>query len=218
MLLAWPAAAQPLPGLGPGDARQPVTDPARPPWSSLGRVQTALGGRCTGALIAARTVLTAAHCLVSSRTRSFVRPESVFFLLGYQRGESVAVASVASIRRGAYDPVAGGPPDEDWALLYLTTSLAAPVLPLLTEVQPGAEAMLGGYQQDRPEVLLATLGCRILRGGPMLLHDCASTRGASGAPLLARRADGTWGIAGVATRMARDRALGEAVAVARLPR
>jgi protease YdgD len=36
-------------------------------------------------------------------------------------------------------------------------------------------------------------------GHNLLRHSCAATRGVSGAPLLARAPDGSWGIAGVAS-------------------
>ena len=63
--------------------------------------------------------------------------------------------------------------------------------------------MLAGYQQDRPEALLADTGCRALGPAarrahlPLLAHGCAGTRGASGAPLLARGRDGAWEVVGV---------------------
>jgi protease YdgD len=95
-------------------------------------------------------------------------------------------------------------------VLTLDRPLGTPdrVVPLLATVPPPRVAlMLGGYQQDRPEVLLADGGCRVLgmsARGPsgMLLHDCAATRGASGAPVLARRPEGSWAVAGVASRSA----------------
>jgi protease YdgD len=43
------------------------------------------------------------------------------------------------------------------------------------------------------------------------VHDCAGTRGTSGAPLLAQQPDGSWAIAGVASRVAVDAARGVAV-------
>lgn len=49
-----------LPGIGPDDRRVAV-DPARPPWDAIAKVQSEIGNRCTGALIAPDVVLTAAH-------------------------------------------------------------------------------------------------------------------------------------------------------------
>ena len=213
-----------LPGIGTADARRPV-DAQALPWRGLGRVQLEIGGRCTGALIGPRSVLTAAHCLVSPRTRELVQPGTVHFLLGYRLGDYVAHARVASFRIGpGYDATIGGPVASDWAVLTLEASMpAARVLPLLrAPPEPRSALLLGGDQQDRPELILADIACRVLgmvqdHGQPVLMHDCAGTRGSSGAPLLAQGPDGGWGVAGVASRVQRDIAIGQAVPAGVLP-
>ncbi len=212
-----------LPGLGAADPRRPV-EAAAAPWRSLGRVQTELGGRCTGTLLAPRLVLTAAHCLTAARTGLPVQPGSVHFLLGYRLGDYVAHARVASFRTGpAYNPATSQPAGADWALLTLETPLPADrALPLLRDPPaPNTPLMLGGYQQDRPEVILADTGCKALglardQAEPLLVHDCAGTRGSSGAPLLARGAEGRWGVVGVASRVQVNAAIGLAVPAASL--
>jgi protease YdgD len=229
LLLAAPAGAQEtrrspqgvlLPGIGANDPRQRV-DPAGAPWRALGRVQTEVGNRCTGALVGPRTVLTAAHCLVSGTSRRFVQPRSVHFLLGYDRGQWAARARVTAYVTGpGYDPERG-PAGADWALLTLDQAIGTPdrMLPLLRQAPPPrTPVMLGGYQQDRPEVLMADTACRLIgmqrhgTGHQTLVHDCAGTRGSSGAPLLARTADGTrWAVAGVIAATSPDIALGHAV-------
>src|SRR5436853_4346260 len=75
-------------GTGPGlagERRVPV-DPNAPPWNAVVKVQTNIGSRCTGALIAPTIVLTAAHCLYNPRTQALLQAVSLHVLLGYERG------------------------------------------------------------------------------------------------------------------------------------
>jgi protease YdgD len=201
-----------LPGIGQADARQSV-DVAADPWRSLGRIQSELGNRCTGTLIAPDQVLTAAHCLTSPRSRQLLQPGSVHFLLGYAAGRFTTHRRARSLRVGAgYVPERRGPASADWAVVTLEAPVDAKPLPWLP-ARRGDPVMLGGYQQDRPEVLMADTDCRILdsraqEGGLLLLHDCAGTRGVSGAPLLRREAGGQWSVVGVAVAATRQRAGG----------
>lgn len=215
------AFAQPTPraGLGMAEAREAV-DAASPPWSSLVRVQSEAGGTCTGVLVAPDRVLTAAHCLVATRTRAWLRPERVNLLAGYDRGTFGGHAVASSYVTGSYDPVAGGPHGADWALLRLATPLTAPALPVVAAA-PGMAAMLGGWQRDRAHALLADTACRIEArardaAGPLLVHGCAATRGSSGGPLLVR-VDGIWTVAGVQVAARGEARGGIAVPVDLLP-
>src|SRR5215468_10368516 len=71
--------------LGSTDHRVPVTDRGWP-WSSIGRVNRAGRSFCTGTLIAADRVLTAAHCGFDLRTGREANPDEIHFLAGYERG------------------------------------------------------------------------------------------------------------------------------------
>jgi protease YdgD len=220
--LGQPASGPPLPGIGPDAARRPAPV-AEAPWSSLVRVQSEAGGRCTGVLIAPDRVLTAAHCLVARLTRRLVQPGRVHVLAGYDRGTFRAQARVAALRVGpGFDAATSGPLGADWAVLRLTAPLAGPVLKLAGLPARGAPAMLGGWQQDRAHALLADTDCPVLAlvvdevGRLLLQHGCAGTRGVSGGPLLVRQ-DGGWAVAGIAVGAMRQGRGGLAVAVAGLP-
>ncbi|CAO3429555.1 trypsin-like serine peptidase [Azospirillum doebereinerae] len=196
------AAERPLlPGVGSDDRRVPVPV-EEAPWRSLVRVQTNLGGRCTGALVAPRRVLTAAHCLFNARTRRFFPDSSLHVLFGYARGDYSRHVTVTAVATDpAYDPAAARPDTAaDWAVLTLAEPApeATPPLPLAAGPSAtGMPVMLGGYSQDRAQILMADRDCRVLGAGSGLIaHDCDATRGTSGGPLLVREAAG-WAVAGV---------------------
>ena len=76
--------------------------------------------------------------------------------------------------------------------------------------------MLGGYEQDRAQIMVADVACRVLglvRAGTAILlhHSCAATRGASGAPLLGQMPGLGWAIVGIASIAGVDTAGGYAV-------
>ncbi len=105
-------------------------------------------------------------------------------------------------------PLSSASPGADWAVLLLDAPLGTPdrVLPLVRRVlPPGTPAMLGGYEQDRAQAMVADPACTLTglvqdaAGHVLLRHTCAGTRGISGAPLLARAEDGRWAVAGVAS-------------------
>lgn len=186
-----------LPGLGLGAVREAV-DAGQPPWRGVVRVQTEIGLQCTGALIGPRVVLTAAHCLFGRGTGRLVRPASIHVLAGFSHGEYAGHARAVSVEIGL---------DADWALLTLDAPLgtADRVLKLvLQRPAVGTPAMLGGYEQDRAQIIVADVACSILgvvRSGDALLlhHSCAGTRGVSGAPLLVRIPGQGWGVVGIAS-------------------
>ena len=214
------AAAPMLPGMGGPDPRLRV-EASQPPWRAVARLQVPGIARCTAVMVAPRVAVTAAHCLWSRRLGGWVPPGSVHLLTGYAAGAFSAHLLAADYRIApGYDPAK---PDTtrgaDLALVFLTEP-AADVLALAPESpRPGTAAVLGGYNQDRAEVIEADTHCAVTAlardggGRPLLLHDCSATRGTSGGPLLIHDKEGRLALAGVQVAARTTRAGGVAVPV-----
>ena len=203
-LAAAPPPPSALPGVGDYDTRHRV-DPHMQPWSEVARLQIPGIGRCTAVLIGPRTALTVAHCLYGRRLGHFVAPESVHVLAGYGFGAFARHTVATGYRIGAgYDP---SRPQEtlgaDAAVLTLADPLTTGGLALGTNAMTGETIAVGGYNQDRSEILEADMNCRLTGRAadafarPLLRHDCTATRGTSGAPVLEESAKDVWRVIGI---------------------
>ncbi|MGE5268503.1 MAG: trypsin-like serine peptidase [Thiohalocapsa sp.] len=198
------AAAIAYPPAKAADRRIPV-DPDAPPWDAVAKVQSNIGRRCSGVLIAPALVLTAAHCLYNPRTRAMLQPLSLHVLFGYRRGEYRWHRLVAQVEIGAgFDGRKPMPQAADWARLTLDAAVPATPLPPATQKpRPGTALAFAGYNQDRAQLLMVDRDCHVLQvtrlpaGGAWLRHDCAGTYGTSGGPLLIRQGEG-WAVAAIA--------------------
>ncbi len=208
-----------VPGLGRTDTRRPVP-PERAPWNAVGEVETTAGSRCTGTLVAPRSVLTAQHCLLTADQAGLVPPRDITFRVGGRTARATA------LRHGpGFDPQREEPWRADWAVLTLDAPLGTGRALRLSAEPPreGLALALPGWQHDRPGVLMADLGCRVVifgtfgPQGMLVGHNCAGTLGSSGAPLIARGEDGGFVVVGVQAKAALGRPLGVAVPAFAIP-
>ena len=198
-LLAALALAVILPQMAHSADRRVTVDPNQPPWNAIAKVQTNIGGRCTGVLVAPAVVLTAAHCLYNRVTGRMLQPVSLHVLFGYERAgyRWHRLATRVSVGPG-FDGRKPQAQVSDWARLDLAEPVPVPPLPLYAgSLEPGMAVALGGYNQDKAQLLMADTACHVRQTvGAFVTHDCAGTRGTSGGPLLARQNDG-WAVAGI---------------------
>jgi len=185
------------------DDRVPMTSDDYP-WSAIGRITSyyadGTAGYCTGTLVATDIVLTNAHCVVDSNTGELsvaiqFEPNLVNGLL--QNDEDAAWAVDVEYGAGYLDDPQP-PSADDWAFFRLDKPLGdtygtIPLIPLTVSQLANdfdGQLILVGYSGDFPEdnpgeTASAHIGCSILGEiEDSLIHDCDSSGGASGGPIL----------------------------------
>ena len=188
----------------PGDDDRVAMNNRDYPWSAVGRLvaETADGGisLCTGTLVAEDVVLTNAHCAITSETQQL--HQRIAFQPNLINGaitNADDMAWVQEVLLGTDFIESGNNPDpNDWALLKLDRAIGDrygtlrwQALSAETLLGKAAQLNLVGYSGDFPpdnpgETAGVHEGCSILADDdPFWLHDCDTTGGASGGPILA---------------------------------
>ncbi|MGV8841371.1 MAG: trypsin-like serine peptidase [Bauldia sp.] len=171
-----------------------LVDTTQAPWNVIGTLVGDLGG-CTATLIAVDILITAAHCI---ETDTGVNADQVFETAFGPGGGGVSARVTAwflAPTRAEDVRTDFEPSQTDWALLRIDTPLGEKLGFL--EVRGFAafgDAILSmpvsqaGYSWDTGDHLSGNLGCSFLavEAENTVLHNCDTTHGDSGSPLMVR--------------------------------
>lgn len=192
------------------DDRIPLTS-RQYPWSTIGRiVGVETSGKkyhCTGTLIDENVVLTNAHCVLDHKTHKFNRgiqfqPNVIDGKISDRTDVSHAVRVIAGT-----DFQSGNGYKNDWAIVVLDKPLGKKYgylgwkyLPTSNFKWKPQQLIFVGYSGDFPTPKISAfrrftagrgwtagvdLGCSILgEKSEVLLHDCDTTGGSSGGPII----------------------------------
>jgi len=172
-----------------------IVDARLPPHAAVGRLKGIM--TCTAAVVVhPRIVLTAGHCIASAGGSS--TSLKAYFQPGYQAGTDLGRFAAKVWDMGVRQDFASQSVHEasnDWAVLLLERAPIG-IRPLLLSAQ-SADVLRGlGRQVLMPSYSIDIAGAQALSLDPacsvrkrawnVLIHDCKTSSGGSGAPLLVR--------------------------------
>ena len=182
-------------------------DSAEFPWRTIGRVNLAGRGHCSGVLVAEHVVLTSAHCLWNRRSGRWYPSQYITFVAGaeldgFQGYSKVSGYTVANGFSPALSNEFSAVKD-DWALLKLKKPLGRPLgfiaLGDHRKLSVGQHLIQAGYRSDRAQVLTVERNCRLAQWYDeqrVFSTSCHTLDGDSGGPVLIEQ-DNRWLLVGI---------------------
>lgn len=151
------------------------------PWSTIGRLST----NCTGTLVAANLVLTAAHCVIDPVTKK-LKTDLTHFNLNMVAGRSLVTVPIDKVWWGTTHPDENRA--QDWALCRIVLPIGDRYGWMGVVDTPDVRAVhFAGYSDDYEKGLTATahVDCSVhgWESKGLVLHACDMRQGASGGPL-----------------------------------
>ncbi len=162
-------------------------------WEAVGRLDMGRQKYCTGTLIAADLVLTAAHCVYDKSGRLFPT-DKILFRAGLRDGTSIAERKAQQVAVAAqYDvrlKLSRQSVRHDVALIRLaapiSTQRAAP-FSVHSGSDYGSDISVTSYGRGRSDALSRQRNCNLLNAhAGIFVIDCNVTFGSSGAPVFSK--------------------------------
>jgi protease YdgD len=191
------ASAETPPRATSGNVDRRVIEELTPPWGSVGQVN--VGGyrrrtECTGSLIAANVVITAAHCVMDPWRRQPFSVGEIHFLAGVRQSKWLGHSTAKCLHFLPGYEYVDHSFSRDIVLITLNDNLndIAPLELDRTEVQSSDVSLVhAAYPADRRYVLTAQFGCHLIKGDQSLwLTDCDARPASSGGPVFIQMKEG----------------------------
>jgi protease YdgD len=191
------ASAETSPNVKSDSVYRRVIEELSPPWGSIGQVNVA-GYRsrieCTGSLVAANVVITAAHCVMDQLRREPIPVDEIHFLAGVRKSKWLGHSTAKCLHFLPGYQYADQSFSRDIVLITLNDNLSdiTPSELDQTETQTSDISLVhAAYPADRRYVLTGQFGCHLIKHDQNLwLTDCDAHPASSGGPVFIQRKEG----------------------------